>query len=134
MHRLFYFPMLVLALARSPTHAHHSIAGMYHRDQQVTVTGAIGEFHFVHPHPFIVLVADTCKTEPQRWHLELDYHRELMQVGVTKDTFRSGDEVIVTGDPARDGKERLYIRRLHRPVDGLRYDAPGFQPSISTVL
>ena len=83
---------------------------------------------FVQPHPFIVLVADTGKAEPQRWHLELDNHRELVQVGVTKDTFRPGDEVIVTGDPARDGNERLYIRKLHRPLDGLRYDAPGFHP------
>ena len=50
MHRSSYFPVLVLALAGFPTHAHHSIAGMYHRDQQVTVTGAIGEFRFVQPH------------------------------------------------------------------------------------
>ena len=40
MHRSSYFPVLVLALAGFPTHAHHSIAGMYYRDQQVTVTGA----------------------------------------------------------------------------------------------
>ena len=82
MHRSAYFPVLVLALAGFPTHAHHSIAGMYHRDQQVTVTGAIDEFRFVQPHPFIVLVADTGKTEPQRWHLELDNHRELSLIHI----------------------------------------------------
>ena len=132
MHRSSQAAILVLALAGFSAQAHHSIAGMYHRDQQVTVTGVIAEFRFVQPHAFLVLDADTGKTEPQRWHLELDNHRELVQVGVTKDTFRPGDEVIVTGDRARDGNERLYVRQLHRPSDGLRYDAPGFSPSIST--
>ena len=132
MHRSSYFAIPVAAVVGFSANAHHSIAGMYHRDQQVTVSGAIAEFRFVQPHPFIVLEADTGTAEPQRWHLELDNHRELVQLGVTEDTFRPGDEVVVTGDRARDGDDRLYIRLLERSVDGFRYEAPGFRPSIST--
>ena len=131
MRRLSYPAMFLLALVGLSAHAHHSIAGMYDRAQRTTVAGVITEFRFVQPHAFLLLAADAGKTEPQRWYLEMDNHRELVQVGVTKDTFKPGDEVIVTGDHARDGKERLYVRQLDRPADGLRYEAPGFHPSIS---
>ena len=125
--------MFVLALAGLSAHAHHSISGMYDNSQRATIAGVIAEFHFVRPHPFLVLNGNAGKTGPQRWHLEMDNHRELVQIGITEDTFEPGDEVIVSGSPARNGAERLYVRQLDRLADGLRYEAPGFRPSISTV-
>ena len=133
MHRLSYSVMFSLTLAALSAHAHHSIIGMYDRDQLTTIAGVIVEFHFVQPHAFLLLDADVGNTDPQRWYIEMDNRRELGEVGVTRDTFQPGDEVIVTGDHARGGKERIYLRQLDRPADGLRYDAPGFHPSISTV-
>ena len=130
MNRWSCFGILALALAGFPAQAHHSIAGMYHRDQQVSLSGVIVEFRFVQPHAFLVLDADPDETGPQRWHLEMDNHRELVQVGVTAETFGPGDEVIVSGDRARNGQQRLYLRQLHRPADGLRYEQPGFRPSL----
>jgi len=132
-HRLSYSVMFGLALAGLSAHAHHSIIGMYDRTQLTTVAGAIIEFHFVQPHAFLLLDADVGNAEPQRWYIEMDNRRELAEAGVTRDTFQPGDEVTVTGDNARDGKKRLYLRQLDRSADGLRYDAPGFNPSISTV-
>lgn len=123
--------MFVLALGGLSAQAHHSISGMYDSSQRVTVAGVIAEFRFIQPHPFLVLDADAGKATAQRWHLEMDNHRELVPIGITKATFKPGDEVIVSGDPARNGAERLYIRLLDRPADGLRYEAPGFHPSIS---
>ena len=131
MGRWFCSVLLVLALAGCPAQAHHSVAGMFDGDQQVTVTGVIAEFQFVRPHPYLLLDADRGTTEPQRWYVEMDNHRELVRAGVTEDTFRAGDEVIVTGDHARDGTEQIYIRQLHRPVDGLRYEIVNSSPLIS---
>jgi len=131
--RFSYTAMFVLALAGLSAQAHHSISGMYDSSQRITITGVIAEFRFVQPHPFLVLETDAGKTERQRWHLELDNHRELVPIGITEDSFKPGDKVIVSGSPARNGTERLYIRQLDRPADGLRYEAPGFQPSISVV-
>jgi hypothetical protein len=34
-------------------HSHHSIAGVYDARHQITVEGAVMEFQFVSPHPFL---------------------------------------------------------------------------------
>ena len=38
--------------------AHHSIAGMYDEGHPVTLDGSVLEFHFVNPHPFVLLKAN----------------------------------------------------------------------------
>ena len=125
--------LIVLALAGFPALGHHSVIGMYDPGMKVTLTGVVSEFHFVGPHPYVVLDADPDETGSWRWHLEFDSRRELANVGVTEDTFRPGDEVIVIGDYARDGSERMYVRELRRPEDGLLYECPTFRPRLKVV-
>ena len=124
---------LAVALAVSPVQGHHSVIGMYNPEMKVTLTGVVAEFHFVGPHPYVVLDADPDETGSWRWRLEFDSRRELASVGVTENTFRPGDELVVTGDYARDGTEKMYVRELHRPEDGLLYECPGFRPSLKVV-
>ena len=119
-----------LTLTAFPVRAHHSVIGMYDPEMQVTLTGVVAEFHFVRPHPYLVLDVDPGEEGAWRWHLEFDNHRELANIGVTEGTFSPGDELIVTGDFARDGTEKMYVRELHRPEDGLLYECPGFRPSL----
>lgn len=128
-------------LAGSPAPAHHSVIGMYDPEMQVTVTGVIAEFHFVRPHPYMVFDVEPNtpegtspdSAERWQWHLEFDSFRELANIGVAADTFSPGDEVVVTGDYARDGRESMYVRELLRPEDGLLYECPGFRPSLKVV-
>src|SRR5437660_856690 len=47
------------------------------------------------PHPFVLVDADG-----ERWKLELDNLSELVEVGMTKDTLKSGDRVVVSGSPS----------------------------------
>ena len=46
---------------------HHSIAGVYDNSRQVTIEGVIAEFHFVNPHPFVIVDVNS-----ERWKLEMD--------------------------------------------------------------
>src|SRR5215471_10832218 len=95
---------LILALA-----LHHSIAGVYDNSRQVTVEGIVTEFHFVNPHPFVVIDANG-----ERWKLELDNLSELVEVGMTKDTLKAGDRVVVSGSPARSKPPLgLYVRKMN---------------------
>ena len=125
---------LVLAIAATgtATSAHHSIAGIYDGSQQVTIEGAIARFHFVNPHPFVLVdVAD--QTGPTRqWRLELDNRHELVAVGMTADTLKPGDRILVVGSPGRTQTRILYVRRLDRPADGFRYEQVGSSPRIRT--
>lgn len=123
--------ILGLALPGLGARAHHSIAGVYDSRRETTVTGIVTEFRFVRPHAFLILRVEADTAEPQLWQLEMDNHSELAQIGITAETFNPGDEVIATGSPARNEAQRLYLRRLDRPVDGLRYEQVGSRPRIS---
>ena len=51
---------------------------------------------------------------------------------MTSQTLQPGDRIVVTGNPARNKSQSLYIRRLDRPADGFRYEQVGSSPRIST--
>jgi hypothetical protein len=110
--------------------AHHSIAAIYDSSRQVTVEGVVAQFHFVNPHPFVAMtVRDGTGTE-QQWRLEMDNRSELTEIGVTSQTLKEGDRVVVTGSPARRQPYSLYVRRLERPADGFQYEQVGASPRI----
>ena len=112
---------LILALAM-----HHSIAGVYDSGRELTIEGVVAEYHFVNPHPFIVVNVNS-----ERWTLELDNLSELVEVGMTKDTLKAGDRVVVRGSPARTKPPLgLYVRKLDRAADGFRYEQVGRSPRV----
>ena len=105
---------------------HHSIAGVYDGSRQVTIEGVIAEFHFVNPHPFVVVDANN-----EHWKMEMDNLSELVEVGMTKFTLKPGDRVLVSGKPARSTPpQSLYISKLDRPSDGFRYEQVGTSPRV----
>ena len=86
------------------------------------------EFSFTQPHPYIILeVGGGSPT----WRLEMDNLSELRDVGLTRDSIKPGDKVLVAGNPMRDGRTAMYLRRLDRPSDGLHYEQPGMSPIVS---
>ena len=89
------------------------------------------EFHFVRPHPYLILNGSGGAGEQQSWRLELDNQFELRRIGIADDTFRPGDRVVATGHPGREQAAALYVRRLDRPSDGLRYEQIGRSPRVS---
>jgi hypothetical protein len=104
----------------APVFAHHSISAHYHRGETQTLEGVIATVFFQNPHASIHLdVASDAGTE--RWTLEWDDTDDLREAGFTADTLKSGDRVIVAGNPSRDGSNRVFIRNLERPADGLEY-------------
>ena len=78
-----------------------------------------------------LLVAVTAEGRPEQWRLELDNRRELTNVGFTADTFKHGDRIVVTGNPAQREPSSLYVRRLDRPADGFWYEQVGASPRTS---
>jgi Family of unknown function (DUF6152) len=122
---------LGLALATMAA-AHHSINGMYDNTHKLTFAAAIVEFHFVNPHPYLVAEADPDETGSlQRYRLEMDNRHELTAIGMTADTLRPGDRVVVTGSVSRTEPSSLYLWRLDRAADGLRYEQIGTRPNVS---
>jgi len=109
--------------------AHHSIGAVYLSRQQ-SIEGVVAEFQFVNPHPFVIVTVDA---DGQSWRLEMDNRFELAEIGMTSETLKPGDRVVVSGSVGRTVPRTLYIRQLDRPADGFRYEQVGSRPRVSTV-
>ncbi len=126
-------PALVLAAAWAGiVIAHHSFAHVYDSGKTVTLTGTVREFLFIHPHPFLVVEVGNAGAKRQTWRAEMDNRWELEDIGMTRSTFQTGDQVVISGNPGRDQSATLYMWQLERPADRLRYRQIGSTPSLDT--
>ena len=84
----------------------------------------------MNPHPFVTITVESQNGSRQQWRGELDNRSELVGIGMTNGTFKAGDRVAIVGNPGRDKAPAVYIRRLDRPSDGLKYEQIGTTPTI----
>ena len=119
-----------VAIASGVMSAHHSLSGAYDTSREITVEGVITVFQFVNPHPFVTIAIETRGGDKQQWRLEMDNRSELVDIGMNSGTLKPGDRVVVTGSPGHSNAKTVYIRRLDRPIDGLRYEQVGTSPRI----
>jgi hypothetical protein len=118
-----------LVLAAAPLLAHHSIQAIYDSSKQVTVEGAVREFQFINPHPYLIVsVTEGGKTLD--WRLEMDNRYELIEEGMTADTIKPGDRVVARGSLSRSNPQGMYLMRLDRQSDGFRYEQIGASPRV----
>ena len=130
--RLWILALVLISGVSAPSaHAHHSISGMYNTGEEITIEGIVAELRFLNPHPFLIVTVGDADSATQ-WLLEMDNRRELSRIGMTSETLRPGDHVIVIGNPSRRVLHRAYIHRLDRPADGFGYEQVGNSPRINT--
>ena len=115
--------LVVLAAAVSilgvRAYAHHSFAATYFEDQKVTVHGKLVQFLYRNPHSFVHIEAPDDKGVMQTWAVEWGAGGQLSRDGVTRESLKPGDVVIVTGNPGRNPDDhRIRMRSITRPSDG----------------
>ena len=118
------FPLaLVLMLASAPlVSGHHSFAAHYFEEQSVTVQGTLVEFDYSAPHAWVHLTAADERSGSQRYSAEWSNPNRLSRDGITKETLKPGDVVIVRGAPGRNaGENRIHLKRIERPADGWKW-------------
>jgi len=110
-----------LLISVAPAGAHHSFAATYF-DTVVTIEGDIIEFQFRNPHTFVQIMAPDPQGAMQRWAIEWGAGLQLSGEGVTRETLKPGDHVIITGNPGRtEADHRLRMRSILRPKDGWKW-------------
>ena len=109
--------------------AHHAIGSVYDTTQSLRIEGTLTVFRFVDPHPTAALEVQG-EAGAEIWQIEMDNRREMARAGMTADSLRAGDVVVVAGSPARIAPRTLYVRRLDRPADGFWYEQAGRSPEI----
>lgn len=121
----------VVCLGALAAEAHHSIAAVYDSSRPQRLEAVVAEFQFVNPHPFVIVTVAAAGA-PESWRLEMDNRFELQGIGMTSETLKPGDRVVVTGSLGRTEPRTLYIRQLDRPADGFRYEQVGSRPRVGT--
>ncbi len=112
------FVAAMVALGSGATHAHHSFSATYFEDKEQSIEGDLVQFMYRNPHSF-VHVMDKQKV---RWAIEWGGGGQLNRQGVTRDTLKYGDHVIVTGSPGRNADDhRMRLRSIFRPKDGWKW-------------
>jgi hypothetical protein len=102
--------------------AHHSFAAAYFEDRMQTIEGELVQFMFRNPHSFAYVETKDAGGQVIRWAVEWAAGGQLARAGVTRETLRPGDHVIVTGNPARNADDhRLRMKTITRPSDGWKW-------------
>jgi hypothetical protein len=128
MRELFNIAVMMI-LGGVVTQGHHSIAAVYDRARPVRLDAVLVEFAMVQPHPFVIVeVKDGGNAG--RWRGELDNRHELIAIGMTADSLKPGDRLILSGSGGRTQPQSLYVYRLERPSDGFWYEQVGMSPRI----
>ena len=113
----------VSALAAGvPASAHHSFAAVYFENQTITVSGEVAQFDYSNPHAWVHLMAKDENGELQRFSAEWSNPARLKQQGLTAESIKPGQQVVITGSPGRNPADRhLHLKTIERPADGWKW-------------
>ena len=128
MRRILCGVLVAGALATGTAYAHHSYAATYDVTREITIDGRIVQFVYRNPHSFVHVTAKGENGESERWAVEWSGTTQLGNSGVTKETLKIGDPVVIQARPSRvAGEYRALMLKLKRTTDGFTWGSPGQQ-------
>jgi len=102
-------------------YSHHSFSTIYFDDRSVTIEGELVQFLYRNPHSFIYLVVNE-RGQEVRYAIEWRGAGRLGEQGVTQQSLKVGDRIIISGNPGRNATDhRLRLNSLVRPRDGFQW-------------
>ena len=122
MRRILLLALAAALMACTAAYAHHSYASTYDVSKQVNLKGKVVQFVFRNPHSFVhVQTADESGVQ-QRWAVEWSGVSQLGNQGLSRESLKVGDEVVIVGRPSRVADEyRALMVSLKRPADGFTW-------------
>ena len=121
-NRLRCLIVTVVLLASTSVFAHHGTNASYDPTKAVTLTGVVTRFTFRNPHSFVHVEGKDKDGNVVRYAVEWGAGLQLNRQGVTRETLKPGDHVIITGNPGRNPEDhRLRMRTITRPSDGWKW-------------
>ncbi len=105
--------------------AHHGTSIVYDLNQTVNITGTITDFQFVNPHTLIFFDVTGEDGTVVGWLAGLSGPNSLgRRDGWSRDTLKPGDQISITGAPARGGAPSVWVEQVFlngTPLLGQRY-------------
>ena len=111
-----------MVISSGRAYAHHSFAATYFEDKTQKIEGNLVQFLYRNPHSFVHVEAPDEKGTMQRWAVEWGAGGQLGRQGVTRETLKPGDKVVIVGNPGRNPEDhRLRMVNITRPSDGWKW-------------
>src|SRR5260370_20470691 len=122
MRGILPFALAAALITSTAAYAHHSYASTYDSSKQVNLKGKVVQFVFRNPHSFVHVQATDESGAQQRWAVVWSGVTQLGNQGLSHETLKVGDEVVIVGRPSRvPGHYRALMVSLKRPSDGFTW-------------
>jgi len=122
MRRVFPLALAARLLTAAAAYAHHSYAATYDVGKEVKLEGKLIQFSYKNPHSYVTIQAPDAKGAVQRWSVEWAGTSQLSTRGITQESLKVGDAIVIVGRPSRvPGEFKLLMVNLTRPSDGFSW-------------
>ena len=99
--------------------AHHSFQATYDMDTIIEIEGKLVQLNFRNPHSSVMVLAPDPEGTMRRWGIEWGGASLLQRQGLTRESFKVGDEVVIRGQPSRTASDyRMRMESIVRSEDG----------------
>lgn len=111
---------LALLSSQAPLWAHHAFAAEFDEKKPVNFKDAtVTRVQLINPHSWIYVNVKQPDGTVENWAIEAGSPNILLRRGITKDTLKVGQKLIVDGYQSKDGSHRANGRDLTLP-DGTK--------------
>jgi hypothetical protein len=115
--------LLLLCMMAAAAVAHHGISN-WDLNRDITLTGTLTRIEFINPHAWLHFEVRGADGRVTGWKCEMRSAHVLRRSGWTKEMFRIGSTITVTGSPERRKPNQCYLATI-RFDDGSRMDRYG---------
>ena len=107
--------VLLVVLVPVPAQAHHSFPAEFDGTKPIKLQGIVKKVEWINPHSWITIEIKNAEGKTETWEIEAGAPNALFRRGFNKDSLPIGTEIVVSGYPAKNGKQRANGRDLTFP-------------------
>jgi hypothetical protein len=105
----------LIVLTAAPVLAHHAFQAEFDGNQPIMLQGTVTKVEWINPHTWVHMNVVT-DGATQEWMVEAGTPNTLLREGLTKDSLKAGEVIIVRGYRAKDARCRPACKANGRDV------------------